>query len=321
MSGYITDVPGIKVGHYTNTSRPTGCTAILAIDGAVAGVDVRGGAPGTRETDLLRPVNTVPMVHAITLAGGSAFGLDAATGVMNYLSENGIGFDTRVAHIPIVPAAIIFDLYLGDSTIRPTAKDGYAAAASASSGNYAIGNVGAGAGATIGKLFGPDRAMRGGLGSASIRVGDLIVGALVVVNALGDIIDPDNGKIIAGARDQNGSFINCRNALKAGRKPSLFSASNTTLGVMATNARLNKTEATKVAEMAHDGLARTINPVHTPFDGDTIFALSTGQLNEAIDITIIGSLAAEMIAQAVISGVMAAETYQSIPAAWDFNNF
>jgi L-aminopeptidase/D-esterase-like protein len=319
MTGYLTDIPGIKVGHATNAARPTGCTAILVENGATAGIDVRGGAPGTRETDLLRPTNTVQMIHAITLAGGSAFGLDAASGVSRFLEERNIGFDVGVARVPIVPAAILFDLQMGDATIRPTAQDGYQAAANAASGAFPLGNVGAGAGATVGKLFGHHRAMRGGLGSASLRAGALIVAALAVVNAAGDIIDPATGKIVAGARADDGkTFLDSMAALRSGQRPGAFAPpTNTTLAVVATNARLTKAQAAKVAEMAHDGLARTINPIHTPYDGDTIFALATNELKESCDLLVIGALAAEALAAAVLIGVRAAERYQSIPAVSD----
>ncbi|MBL8194567.1 MAG: P1 family peptidase, partial [Blastocatellia bacterium] len=282
MGGYLTDITGIKVGHFTSLLRPTGCTAILVERGAIAGVDVRGGAPGTRETDLLKPTSTIQMVHAITLSGGSAFGLDSATGVMQFLAEKNIGFDVKVAKVPIVPAAVIFDLNLGDSPIYPTASDGYEAAKLAARGPFATGNVGAGAGATVGKVFGFDRATRGGLGTASIKLGNLVVAALVVVNAAGDIIDPETGWRVAGAlSDSRDTLMDIMSAIRDGKRPNIFAGQNTTLGVVATNARLTKTDATKLAEMAHAGLARTINPVHTPFDGDTIFALSTSDYSHA----------------------------------------
>ncbi len=318
MAGYLTDISGIKVGHFTSTVRPTGCTVIVVEKGATAGVDVRGGAPGTRETDLLNPVNTVQMVHAIALSGGSAFGLDTASGVMRYLEEKDIGFDTKVARIPIVPAAVIFDLQIGDSSLRPSAADGYEAAKNAQTGAFAVGNVGAGTGATVGKLFGPERATRGGLGTASISLGNLIIAALVVVNAAGDIIDPQTGSCIAGARsDEGDTLLDIMAALKKGHRPSIFAVQNTTLGVVATNARLTKPEATKLASMSHAGLSRTINPVHTPLDGDTIFALSTGDYPEHVDMVTLGALAADVMASAVLNAIQAATSYQSIPAAAD----
>ncbi|MBI4851978.1 MAG: P1 family peptidase [Acidobacteria bacterium] len=318
MVGYLTDIPGIKVGHFTSNSRPTGCTVVLVEKGAIAGVDVRGGAPGTKETDLLNPINTVQMVHGIVLSGGSAFGLDTASGVMRYLEEKDIGFDTKVAYVPIVPAAVIFDLQLGDSKIRPTAEDGYQAAKIAKLGAFALGSVGAGAGATVGKLFGAEHSTRGGLGTASIRLDDLIIAALVVVNAAGDIIDPQTGSCIAGARSKEGdTLLDSMAALKAGRRPSVFAAQNTTLAIVATNAKLTKPKVTKLASMAHDGLSRTINPVHTPLDGDTIFALSTGDYPHYVDMTTLGALAADVVASAVLNAIQRATAYESIPAAAD----
>lgn len=318
MSGYLTDITGIKVGHFTSTARPTGCTVILVEKGAVAGVDVRGGAPGTRETDLLDPINTVQMVHGIVLSGGSAFGLDTASGVMRYLEEKSVGFDTKVAYVPIVPAAVIFDLQLGDSKIRPTAADGYEAAKIAKVGAFALGNVGAGSGATVGKLFGLEHATRGGLGTASIHLGNLIVAALVVVNALGDIIDPQTGSCVAGARSKEGdTLLDSMTALKNGRRPNILGSQNTTLVVVATNARLTKSEATKLASMSHAGLSRTINPVHTPLDGDTIFALSTGDYPQHVDMITLGALAADVTASAVLKAIQMATAFESIPAAAD----
>lgn len=318
MSGYLTDITGIKLGHFTSTERPTGCSVILVERGAIAGVDVRGGAPGTRETDLLNPINTVQMVHGIALSGGSAFGLDTASGVVRYLEEKGIGFDTKVAYVPIVPAAVIFDLHLGDSKIRPTAENGYEAAKIARSGAFALGNVGAGAGATVGKLFGIEHATRGGLGTASIHLGNLIVAALAVVNAVGDIIDPQTGSCVAGARSKEGdTLLDSMTAIKNGRRPNIFGSQNTTLVVVATNARLTKPEATKLASMSHAGLSRTINPVHTPLDGDTIFALSTGDYPQHVDMITLGALAAEVTANAVLNAIQTATAFESIPAASD----
>jgi L-aminopeptidase/D-esterase-like protein len=319
--GSITDVAGIKVGHFTDSRRPTGCTVILCEEGAVGGVDVRGAAPGTRETDLLDPINTVQQVHAVVLSGGSAFGLDTATGVMRYLEERGIGFDTRVARVPIAPAAILFDLGVGDPKIRPDAEAGYKACKAATTERGAEGNVGAGAGATVGKLFGMDRAMKGGLGSASIKLNDgkssLTVGAIVAVNALGDVIDPNTGKVIAGARTKDGkALLGSMNAILRGEPlpPSLGGAA-TTIGVVATDAQLDKAQAAKVAQMAHDGLARVINPVHTPADGDTIFALATDKSSRRPNVTLIGALAAEAMAQAVVRAVKAAKGISGLPSA------
>jgi len=320
-AGSLTDVAGLKVGHLTDTRRPTGCTVILTEEGAVCGVDVRGGAPGTRETDLLAPVSTVQQVHAVVLSGGSAFGLDTATGVVRYLEERGIGFPVGPARVPIVPAAILFDLGLGDWTIRPDAGAGYAAARAAGSGPVVEGNVGAGAGATVGKLLGPARAMKAGLGSASIRLPNgVVVAALAAVNAVGDVVDPSTGRLVAGARSADGrSLEGTMRALLEGRVSGLPDSrgENTTLGVVATSAVLTKVEATKVAQMAQDGLARTLNPVHTPLDGDTVFALSTGKSGLGLGPAVIGPLAAEAMARAILRAVWAARGLPGLPAAVD----
>jgi L-aminopeptidase/D-esterase-like protein len=322
--GSVTDVAGIKVGHFTDSRRPTGCTVILCEEGAVGGVDVRGAAPGTRETDLLNPINTVQQVHAVVLAGGSAFGLDTATGVMRYLEERGIGFDTRVARVPIAPAAVLFDLGVGDPKIRPDAEAGYRACKAATTDPPAEGNVGAGAGATVGKLFGMDRAMKGGLGAASIKLpigkdgkSSLTVGAIVAVNAVGDVIDSSTGKVIAGARTKDGkALLGSMNAILRGEPlPPLLGGSATTIGVVATDVKLDKAQATKVAQMAHDGLARVIYPVHTAADGDTIFALATGKSSRQPNVTLIGALAAEAMAQAVVRAVKAAKRIEGLPSA------
>ncbi len=304
----IVDVAGLAVGHFTDARRPTGCTVVLVPEGAACGVDVRGAAPGTRETDLLSPLNAVEQVHAVLLAGGSAFGLDAAGGVMRWLEERGIGFAVGPARVPIVPAAILFDLWLGDVRIRPDAAAGYAACEVASRLAPAQGNVGAGAGASVGKLFGIERAMRGGIGSASVTVAGITVGALVAVNALGDVIDPACGRPVAGARSADGrSLMNTMAALLRGDLPAPFqSGQATTIGVIATDARLGKAQANKVAQMAHDGLARSINPVHTMGDGDTLFALATGASGREASVTLLGALAAEVTARAVLRAVHAA---------------
>jgi L-aminopeptidase/D-esterase-like protein len=315
----LTAVPGIKVGHHTLAARPTGCTVVLAEAGAVAGVDVRGGAPGTRETDLLDPVNMVQKVHAIVLAGGSAFGLDAAGGVMRFLEEKGIGFDAVVAKVPIVPAAILFDLGVGGNPkIRPTAECGYAAAQAATDAPVAEGSVGAGAGATVGKLGGPTRSMKGGVGSASIALPNgLVVAALVAVNAVGDVIDPATGQVVAGVRNADGKgFADARRLVRSGAlgpRP----GENTTIGVIATNATLTKAEATKVAQMAHDGYARAISPVHSPADGDTVFALATGTLAGEANLGIVGALAAEAMADAIVRAATQATGLPGIPAVRD----
>ncbi|MFN0088245.1 MAG: P1 family peptidase [Blastocatellia bacterium] len=315
----ITDVGGIKVGHFTDARRPTGCTVILCEAGAVAGVDVRGGAPGTRETELLNPINMVQQVHAIVLSGGSAFGLDAATGVVRWLEERGIGFDAGVARVPIVPAAILFDLAIGDARIRPDAEAGYKACKAAAAQPPAEGNAGAGAGATVGKLFGADRAMKGGLGTASVRADGLTVGAIVAVNAVGDVIEPGAGRVLAGVRSKDGkTILGAMTAILRGDPlPPAFGGTATTIGVVATDARLDKATAAKVAQMAHDGLARTINPIHTMSDGDTIFAVATGKSTRSAGATLIGALAAEAMARAVVRAVRAARGIPGYPASAD----
>jgi L-aminopeptidase/D-esterase-like protein len=317
--GSLTDVGGVKVGHFTHSARPTGCTVVLVEAGAVGAVDVRGGAPGTRETDLLDPVNSVAVVHAVVLAGGSAFGLEAATGVVRYCEEKGIGFPAGPARVPIVPAAILFDLGLGDPAVRPDAASGYEAARRASSGPVEQGNVGAGAGATVGKLFGPQAAMKGGIGSASLSLpGGAVVAALVAVNALGDVVDPASGRVLAGARGADGRPRGSVEALLAGAPPGRpLAAQNTTIGVVATNVALTKAEAAKVAQMAHDGLARAVRPSHLPWDGDTLFALSTGVVRVEEPATVVGALAAEAVARAIVNGIRAAASVLGVPAARD----
>ena len=320
-SGSITDVEGIKVGHFTLKERPTGCTVVLAEAGAVAGVDVRGSAPGTRETDLLSPINSVQQVQAIMLSGGSAFGLDTATGAMRYLEEHGFGFKVGpLGVVPIVPAAILFDLGVGGSKPRPNADSGYQACLSASRQPVQQGSIGAGTGATIGKMFGPNYAIKSGLGSASIKVGStgIVVGAIVAVNAVGDVYNPRTGKIVAGARKEHGSgFRSAIDEVRQGYRVVRQTGTNTTIGCVATNVSLEKVQVSKVAQMAHDGLARTINPVHTPADGDTIFALSTGTLRSSADHGAIGALAAEAMAQAVVRAVVNATGAAGFPALRD----
>ena len=320
MAGTLTDVPGVRVGHFTDRRRPTGCTVVLTEEGAVCGVDVRGGAPGTRETDLLDPVRSVDRVHAVVLAGGSAFGLEAATGVVRYLEEKGVGFAVGPIRVPIVPAAVLFDLAVGDQRIRPDAAAGYEAARAASDAPVAEGCVGAGAGATVGKLLGPRGAMKGGLGSASITLGGgVVVGAVVAVNALGDVVDPSTSRTVAGARTPDGRGLRgAVEGLRAGELARVpLTGESTTIGVVATNATLTRTGATMVARMAHDGLARTIRPVHTPWDGDTVFALSTGGLDLHEPALVVGTLAAEAVAEAVVRAVRAATGLPGLPAASD----
>lgn len=317
-TGNLTDVPGLKVGHFTSDKRPTGCTVIIAEQGAVAGVDVRGGAPGTRETDLLRPEMSIQKAHAVVLSGGSAYGLSTADGVMRYLEEREIGFSTSAGVIPIVPAAIIYDLGLGDPSIRPDAQAGYHAAKQASGDPVRQGNVGAGTGATVGKLLGGSRAMKGGLGSASIILPNgLIIGALVAVNAIGDVVDPDNGNLLAGARTEDGnSLADAMQQIRTGALlPDASPAENTTIGVVAANVDWTQAQATKVAQMAHDGLARAIRPAHMPFDGDTVFTLGTG--GPTVDSKLLGqlgALAADVMAQAIVSAILHAESIEGYPA-------
>ncbi len=314
LTNAITDVRNIQVGHAQDEEALTGCTVILCRKGAVAGVDVRGGAPGTRETDLLNPVNMVEKIHAVVLAGGSAFGLDAASGVMRYLEEKKIGFNTGVARIPIVPSAIIYDLGIGEANIRPDSAMGYAAAAEASSDAPTEGNVGVGMGASIGKMFGSGLSMKSGVGTASTTIGGgVIVGALMAVNAWGDVVDPKNGQIIAGLRSgkvgpvhvgKKEGFADTLSMMKTpvGRGLLGFaSRANTVIGVVGTNAKLTKAQATKVAQMAQDGIARTIRPAHTMMDGDVIFALSTG--TRKADVSLIGAFAAEVVAEAILRAV------------------
>ncbi len=320
--GGITDVQGVKVGHFTESRRPTGCTVLIFESGATAGVDVRGAAPGTRETDLLNPVNTVQKVNAIVLSGGSAFGLDAATGVVRYLEEHGQGLRVGPNLVPIVPAAILFDLGVGDSKIRPNAESGYKACQAANSGKVEEGNVGAGAGATVGKMFGARQAMKSGLGTASIHVGNagIVVGAIVAVNAVGDVYDPVAGKIIAGARKPDGSgFLDSMRQIREGRLVEVPVAAHTTIGVVATNVAFDKAQITKVAQMAHDGLARCINPVHTPNDGDTVFAVATGAIAARGDHGAIGALAAEAMSQAIVRAVMNARGIPGYPSYRDIS--
>ncbi|MFF6016547.1 P1 family peptidase [Lysinibacillus fusiformis] len=318
MFGNITDVPGIKVGHRENEEGITGCTALLMEGGAVCGVDVRGSAPGTRETDALDPINEIDRVHGICLSGGSAFGLDAATGVMQFLEERGIGVDAGVAKIPIVPSAVLFDLFIGDPQARPTAQMGYEAAQAAQVGSFQNGNIGAGYGATVGKLAGPDFAMKGGLGSASIAGKDgLIAGAIVAVNAVGDVKNPNTRQILAGARNpQTGQWLDCCAYLEQHAQSEALAGTNTTIGVVALNAKLTKTEAKKIAQLTQNALARTIYPVHTMLDGDTIFVLGTGEQTFALDY--LGHLATKVMEEAILAGIQAAdklagvESYTSI---------
>jgi L-aminopeptidase/D-esterase-like protein len=316
--GAITDVAGLRVGHFTDTRRPTGCSVLLCPQGAVCGVDVRGAAPGTRETDLLRPDNLVEHVHALLLSGGSAFGLDAASGVMRWLEERGHGLGVGPAVVPIVPAAVLFDLWLGDPLVRPDAAAGYAACEAAGHAPPAQGNVGAGAGASVGKLFGFDRGMKGGIGTASLKVGAVTIGALVAVNPTGDVIDPASGRVVAGTRGSDGQPRSATQAIASGELPArALPGMATTIGIIATDAMLTKAQCNKLATMAHNGLARSIDPVHTMGDGDTLFALATGVSGRPGEMTVLGALAATVMSRAVLNAVRAAEGLPGLPAARD----
>ncbi|HTM24208.1 MAG TPA: P1 family peptidase [Vicinamibacterales bacterium] len=323
----LTAVEGVKVGHYTLSERPTGCTAILFKEGTTGSVDERGGAPGTRETDLLNPVNNVQIVNAVSLAGGSAFGLDAASGVMKWLDERNIGYPVGAnGVVPIVPAAILFDLGFGGSAkIRPGADCGYKAADAASEAAVEEGNVGAGAGSTVGKSGGPSTGragsggpMKAGIGSAAIRLPNgLVVAAIVAVNAVGDIIDPWTGQVVAGARGPDGKLLDARKLIRGGGAREGRAGENTTIGLVATNAKLTKVQAQKMAQMAHDGYARAISPVHTPGDGDTIFSAATGTWDGQANYGLIGSLAAEAMADAIVRAATQAAASHGLPCARD----
>jgi L-aminopeptidase/D-esterase-like protein len=322
----ITDVSGIKVGHAQDMEALTGCTVVLCEKGAVGGIDQRGSAPGTRETDLLRSEKLVEKVHGVVLSGGSAFGLASANGVVRFLREKRIGFNTGVARVPIVPAAVLFDLGIGSSTVFPDENMGYQACINASTGHPEQGNIGAGTGATVGKILGQGQAMKSGIGTASVKIGKgITVGAIVAVNAFGDVIDPSSGIITAGARTikkgpvrvgSKGYFANTLTVMKTMTGRSIMgiaSRMNTVIGVVAVNAKLDKGQVNVMAKMASAGLARTIRPVHTMFDGDTVFALATG--NKKADVNIVGAFAAEALAQAVVIAVRTAKTAAGLPAA------
>ena len=315
----IASVPGFRAGHFTNRKAATGCTVVLCGDGAVGGVDVRGSAPGTRETDLLRPMNLVSEVHAVLLTGGSAFGLDAASGVVRYLEEKGIGVEVGMARVPVVPAAVLFDLGIGDSNVRPTSEEGYMACENASSGAVAEGSVGAGTGATVGKVLGAERAVKGGIGTASLALGnDVMVGAIVAVNAVGSVFDPEDGSLVAGPRDEDGNGM--MDSLEAVISPKYVGVNrelptNTTIGVVATNARLTKEQANKLASVAHDGLALAVRPAHTMSDGDTIFALASGESELPPDMLRLCGAAVVCMSRAIVRGVERAEGLAGIPAS------
>ncbi|MCD6424741.1 MAG: P1 family peptidase [Anaerolineales bacterium] len=315
--GSFTDIPGFEVGHAQDMDALTGCTVILCPLNTVGGVDQRGGAPGTRETDLLHPMHLVNQVTAVLLTGGSAFGLDAAAGVMRYCEENKMGFDASYATVPIVPAAVLFDLGIGDPKVRPDAEMGYQACLNASGDPPAEGNVGAGTGATVGKVLSPKMSTKSGIGTASVDLGGGgKVAAIVAVNAFGDVVDPESGEIIAGARGIKG-YADTLKVMKSfvGRKVMGFSSGpdNTVIGVVATNVKLNKEQITRVAQMAHNGLARTIRPAFTLLDGDTVFALSSGEVE--MDLNIVGAYAAIAYQEAILSAVRNAEKAGGVPAA------
>ncbi|MBM3125744.1 MAG: P1 family peptidase [Chloroflexi bacterium] len=324
VNNSITDVPGIEVGHAQDDTALTGCTVLLCRKGVVAGVDVRGGAPGTRETDLLQPINLIQKVHAIMLAGGSAFGLDAAAGAMRFLEERGIGFNTGAARVPIVPSAILYDLSLGNAKIRPDSAMGYQACLNASMAKVEEGSVGAGAGASVGKILGQKQAMKSGIGSSSLSIGKgIVVGALAAVNSFGDVIDPSNGQILAGVRSTKvGPFrigttqpfadtLSLMRTLVGRAILNFASRANTVLGVVAVNADLTKSEVTKVAQMAQDGIARTIRPSHTMLDGDTVFALASG--GRKADVSTVGAFAAEALGNAILRSVLMSPSAGGLP--------
>jgi L-aminopeptidase/D-esterase-like protein len=305
---FINEIDGIKIGNAQNLDALTGCTVVISEEGAVAGVDVRGGAPGTRETDLLNPVNMVDKIHAVTLSGGSAFGLDASSGVMQYLEEKNIGFDVFVTKVPIVCSAVLFDLVAGDHKIRPDKLMGYQACQNSEFNECCEGNIGAGTGATVGKIFGPEYSMKGGLGCYAVQVGELQVGAVIAVNCLGDVVDPSTGKIIAGAlKEDKKSFANTEEVmiLRYSDKKNQFNG-NTTIGVVITNGKFSKTEMNKIASMAHNGYGRTMRPAHSMFDGDTVFTMATGKIEA--DISVVGLLAARVVEQAVLRAIKNADS-------------
>jgi L-aminopeptidase/D-esterase-like protein len=322
----LTAVEGIRVGHHTLSERPTGCTVVVVDgEGAIGGYAQRGGAPGTRDADLLNPLNTVEQVNAVFMTGGSAYGISVGDGVMRYLEEKKLGFKIAGTVVPIVPGAVLMDLgFGGNSNIRPNADCGYRAASTATDGPVAEGNVGAGAGSTVGKMLGSrDRAMKAGVGTYAIALpGGLVVAALVAVNAVGDIIDPATGAVVAGVRTSDGKGL--ADARKLLRSPAPGAAppgpgANTTIAVVATNARLTKVQASRMALMADDGLARAINPAHTPADGDTVFALATGRWQGQADVSTIGALAAEALSEAIVRAATQASGSGGLPSARDLN--
>lgn len=340
MNRALTDVQGVLVGHWSDPVHGTGCTVVLTPEGSCGGVDVRGSAPGTRETALLNPVNRVDRVHGVLLSGGSAYGLGAAHGVVEWLAERGFGWFTPAAPVPIVPAAILYDLGFGGSAVYPTQEEAYAACESASDADDKRGSIGAGTGCTVGKLLGVDRCTRGGLGQASAELpGGVVVSALIAVNAVGDIVDPIRAEQVAGARDPESGLLVDSLSVAASLDSFFFRPSgpdsipsspspdqsdsednhpvqeNTSIGVVATNLSLSKTEVTKLAQMAQTGVSRTTRPAHTLYDGDCLFGLSTGALDAQIELSLLGAVAAEVVAAAVLDGVLNATPAHGVPAA------
>ena len=341
MNSALTDVQGILVGHWSDPAHGTGCTVVLTPEGSCGGVDVRGSAPGTRETALLDPVNRVDRVHGLLLSGGSAFGLGAAHGVVDWLAQRGYGWFTPAAPVPIVPAAILYDLGFAGSTVFPTQEDALAACEAATAEDISRGSVGAGVGCTVGKLFGFDHCTRGGLGQASTALpGGVVVSALVAVNAVGDVVDPMRAQLVAGARDpQSGELVDSLSVAAASFDSYLFRPpgsnadrstppphspdsenmhavrENTTIGVVATNLTLSKTDVTKLAQMGQTGISRTTRPAHTLYDGDCLFAMATGSLQAQVELSLLGAVAAEVVAAAVLDGVLNATTAHGVPAA------
>ena len=319
--GYLTDIGGLRVGHSTDTGGLTGCTVIVCDSAMTGGVDVRGSATGTREIELLRPTHLIQHIHAILLSGGSAYGLEAGTGVMRYLEEHGRGFDLKIARVPIVPAAILFDLGLGSPQARPDAEAGHSACSDATDGEFPRGNVGAGTGATVGKIFGMSHAVKAGVGTASVRLhGGIKVGAIVAVNSLGDVRDPASGSIIAGTRNPEGrGFADTEKIMSGDLSATVWAFHNTVIGLVATNACLNKEETNKLAQMASNGITRTIAPAHTSFDGDVVFSLSTVETRLRAPVSAIGSAAAQAMSLAIIDAVNSAESAGGLPAARDLD--
>ena len=315
MNRTITSIAGLEAGHYTDLEHATGCTVFLCRDGAVGGVDVRGGSPGTRETDLLRPVHRVEQVHAIVLSGGSAFGLDAASGVVAYLESQGIGFKVGPVVVPIVSSAILFDLGLITADVRPGPEEGRSACLAASAAPMTEGSVGAGTGATFAKLGGPERAVKGGIGSAAITLSTgQTVAAAVAVNAVGGVWDYTNGRLLAGPRRAGGGFDDPVAMLLKGESNAPAGPVNTTIGLVATDAQISKEDANYLARVSHDGLALSIRPCHTVRDGDTMFALATGHNQSPADLTALGAAAVEATAQAVLRAVRQATGLGGIPS-------